>query len=78
MLNKASKEIDFLAIKNGKEYLIQVAYNVAEAGAYDRKFALFEVKMPTARPLNICSFPMDTAGAELYYKCKGKKENVDI
>ncbi len=45
VLNKAGKEIDFLAIKNGKEYLIQVAYSVAEASAYNRKFTLFEVKM---------------------------------
>jgi predicted AAA+ superfamily ATPase len=41
VLNKDGKEIDFLAIKNGKEYLIQVAYSVAEASTYDREFALF-------------------------------------
>lgn len=33
------KEIDFLAIKGGKEYLI--AYSVAENKAYEREIAAF-------------------------------------
>lgn len=35
------KEIDFLAIKGGKEYLIQVAYSVAEDKAYEREIGAF-------------------------------------
>lgn len=35
------KEIDFLAIKGGKEYLIQVAYSVAENKAYEREIGAF-------------------------------------
>ena len=35
------KEIDFLAQKDGKQFLIQVAYSVAEDSTYEREFAPF-------------------------------------
>ena len=35
------REIDFLASKEGKEYLVQVAYSIAEESTYEREFALF-------------------------------------
>ena len=35
------REIDFLAAKDGKEYLVQVAYSIAEESTYEREFALF-------------------------------------
>lgn len=38
---KGNQEIDFLAINDGKEYLIQVAYSIAEDSTYNREFALF-------------------------------------
>lgn len=38
-----NREIDFLAHKSGREYLVQVAYSVAEEKTYDREFALFNV-----------------------------------
>lgn len=41
VFTKGNQEIDFLATGNGKEYLIQVAYSVAEDSTYDREFALF-------------------------------------
>lgn len=41
VFNVNGKEIDFLAAKNGREYLIQVAYSVAEDAAYEREFAPF-------------------------------------
>lgn len=34
-------EIDFLAEKNNRQYLIQVAYSIAEESTYNREFALF-------------------------------------
>ena len=43
VFTKDSQEIDFLAQKNGKEYLVQVAYSVVEEKAYEREFALFNV-----------------------------------
>lgn len=36
-----NKEIDFLAVKNGKEYFIQVAYSVLDEKAYKREFSAF-------------------------------------
>lgn len=38
-----NREIDFLSQRDGKEYLVQVAYSVAEESTYDREFALFNV-----------------------------------
>ena len=39
--NMNNKEIDFLAVKNGQEYLVQVAYSVVEESTYKREFAPF-------------------------------------
>ncbi|MGP1458334.1 MAG: ATP-binding protein [Treponema sp.] len=39
--NVNGREIDFLAMKDGKEFLVQVAYSVAEDAAYEREFAPF-------------------------------------
>ncbi len=36
-----NKEIDFLAVKNGREYFIQVAYSVLDEKAYQREFSAF-------------------------------------
>lgn len=41
VLNIGGKEIDFLAAKNNMEYLVQVAYSVAEDSTYEREFAPF-------------------------------------
>lgn len=41
VFTKDNQEIDFLANHNGKEYLIQVAYSIAEDSTYDREFSLF-------------------------------------
>ena len=40
--NVNGQEIDFLASKDGREYLIQVAYSVAEAATYKREFGAFD------------------------------------
>ena len=37
-----NQEIDFLARKGKKEYLIQAAYSIAEESTYVREFALFD------------------------------------
>ena len=41
VFNKNGHEIDFLTQKDGKEYLIQAAYSIAEEKTYQREFALF-------------------------------------
>ncbi len=45
VLNKGEedKEIDFIAIKEGKEYFIQVAYSVEDEKAYNREFGAFAI-----------------------------------
>ncbi|MBR5966233.1 MAG: ATP-binding protein [Treponema sp.] len=43
VFNVGDKEIDFLAAKDGKEFLIQVAYSVAEESTYEREFAPFNL-----------------------------------
>ncbi len=39
--DNARKEIDFLASKAGKEYLVQVAHSVVDDKAYQREFGAF-------------------------------------
>ena len=41
VFTKGNQEIDFLAAKGSKEYLIQVAYSIAEESTYEREFSLF-------------------------------------
>ena len=41
LYDNAGKEIDFLASKEGKEYLIQVAHSVVDEKAWQREFAAF-------------------------------------
>lgn len=41
VFTKGTQEIDFLAVDGGKEYLIQVAYSIAEESTYNREFAFF-------------------------------------
>lgn len=36
------KEIDFRAVKDGKEYFVQVAYSLVDQKAYEREFSAFE------------------------------------
>ena len=39
--NNRGQEIDFIAAKGQREYLIQVAYTVAEEKVYDREMGAF-------------------------------------
>ena len=41
LYDNAGKEIDFIASKNNKTYLIQVAYSVVDEKAYNREFGAF-------------------------------------
>ena len=41
MYDNAGKEIDFIASKAGREYLIQVAHSVIDDKAYQREFNAF-------------------------------------
>lgn len=41
VFREGNQEVDFLAEKNNRQYLIQVAYSIAEESTYRREFALF-------------------------------------
>lgn len=41
VFREVRQEVDFLAEKNNRQYLIQVAYSIAEESTYRREFALF-------------------------------------
>ena len=53
VFNKYGHEIDFLAQKNGKEYLIQAAYFIAEEKTYQREFSLFNTLDQSRRKIII-------------------------
>lgn len=57
--NDARREIDFLARRDGKEYLVQVAYSVAEPATYEREFAAFNRADQSRKKLLITADPAD-------------------
>ncbi len=54
-----AQEIDFMATKNGKSYLVQVAYSIADEGTYAREFALFNKLDQTYRKIIITTDEVD-------------------
>jgi hypothetical protein len=59
VFTKGNQEIDFLAINDGKEYLIQVAYSIAEDSTYDREFALFNTLDQSRKKIIITNDDVD-------------------
>ena len=59
VFTKGNQEIDFLAVKDGKEYLIQVAYSIAEESIYEREFSLFNVLDQSRKKIIITNDDMD-------------------
>ena len=54
-----SKEVDFFATKNGKEYFIQVAYSVVDQKAYDRELGAFVGLSPLTKKILITNDSID-------------------
>lgn len=54
-----TQEIDFYATKNGKSYLVQVAYSIADEETYNREFALFNKLDQTYRKIIITTDDVD-------------------
>ena len=59
VFNKYGHEIDFLAQKDGKEYLIQAAYSITEEKTYQREFALFNTLDQSRRKIMITTDEFD-------------------
>ena len=57
--NVAGREIDFLAEKRGKRYLIQVAYSVVEESTWRREFAPFDVLDQSMKKIIITNDDID-------------------
>ena len=65
------KEIDFRAEKDGKIYLVQVAYSVAEDKAYDREFSAFGGINNSVKKIIITNDEIDYSTSTVYhYKLK--------
>ena len=59
VFRKDSQEIDFYATKNGKSYLVQVAYSIADEDTYNREFALFNKLDQSIRKIIITNDDID-------------------
>jgi len=65
------REIDFRAEKDGKTYLIQVAYSVAEDKAYEREFSAFSNIDNSIKKIIITNDDIDYSTSTVYhYKLK--------
>ena len=65
------KEIDFRAEKDGKTFLVQVAYSVAEEKAYNREFGAFANLDNTMKKILITNDDIDYSTSTVYhYKLK--------
>ena len=65
------REIDFRAVKDGKTYLIQVAYSVAEDKAYEREFSAFSNIDNSMKKIIITNDDIDYSTSTVYhYKLK--------
>ena len=67
VFNSKGREIDFRAVKDGKIYLIQVAYSVAEEKAYDREFSAFAGIDNTVKKIIITNDDIDYSTSTVYH-----------
>ena len=61
------REIDFRAEKDGKTYLIQVAYSVAENNAYEREFSAFSNIDNSIKKIIITNDDIDYSTSTVYH-----------
>lgn len=61
------REIDFRSVRDGKQYLVQVAYSVAEDKAYDREFSAFAGIDNTVKKIIITNDDIDYSTSTVYH-----------
>ena len=61
------REIDFRAVRDGKIYLVQVAYSVAEDKAYEREFSAFADIDNTVKKIIITNDDIDYSTSTVYH-----------
>ena len=65
------REVDFRAVRDGKTFLVQVAYSVAEDKAYEREFSAFSGIDNTMKKIIITNDDVDYSTSTVYhYKLK--------
>ena len=80
VFNKGNREIDFLAHIKTKDYLIQVAFSVAEESTYEREMALFNVLDQSRKKILITTDSVDFSTSTVQHISLQdflKKENLD-
>ena len=65
--NNKGREIDFRAVKDGKIYLIQVAYSVTEEKTYAREFSAFAGIDNTVKKIIITNDEIDYSTSTVYH-----------
>lgn len=65
--NNKGREIDFRVVKDGKLYLIQVAYSVADEKTYDREFSAFAGIDNTMKKIIITNDDIDYSTSTVYH-----------
>ena len=65
--NNKGREIDFRASRDGKLYLIQVAYSVAEEKTYEREFSVFANIDNTVKKIIITNDDIDYSTSTVYH-----------
>ena len=65
--NNKGREIDFRAARDGKLYLVLVAYSVAEEKAYDREFSAFAGIDNTMKKIIITNDDIDYSTSTVYH-----------
>ena len=64
---KKGREIDFRAVRDGKVYLVQVAYSLAEDKAYEREFSAFADIDNTVKKIIITNDDIDYSTSTVYH-----------
>ena len=65
--NNKGREIDFLAIKDNKQYLVQVAYSIAEDKTYEREFSAFAELDNSMKKIIITNDDIDYSTSTVYH-----------
>ena len=69
--NNKGREVDFRAVRDGKLFLVQVAYSVAEDKTYEREFSAFSGIDNTMKKIIITNDDVDYSTSTVYhYKLK--------
>ena len=61
------REVDFRAVRNGKIYLVQVAYSVADDNTYEREFSAFADIDNTVKKIIITNDDIDYSTSTVYH-----------